>query len=978
MTRSTGFQGGRWLLAPKYAALVGAVFLVAAAGPAQAGVNVWTTHGPYGGSRSVEALAIDPVTPSTLYAGTEGGGVFKSTDSGASWSAVNTGLPSGDLGPSVQALAIDPLTPSTLYAGGLADPFSGTRGMFKSTDGGASWTAINTGLTTINVRMLAIDPKTPSTLYAGTAYYNESMTVGVFQSTDGGASWSPVNTGLTEDLDVGTFAIDPLTPTTLYAGTYGSGVFKSTDSGGSWSAVNTGLGNLDVRALAIDPVTPSTLYAGTAGGVYRSTNNGGSWTAVNVGLGYCIVQALAIDPITPSTLYAGTDDGVYRSTDTGANWSAINTGLTNTYVWTLVIDPKTTNTIYAGIHGACGYGTGVGPCFAGGVFKSTDGGASWTGINNGFSSDLVGIKILSLLIDPATPSTLYADTQICDPWCGPVQVYQSTDSGGSWSALNTGLGDLIGVLAIDPVTPSTLYAGTDLGVFQSTNSGASWTAINNGFTDSYGYVKHVIALAIDPKTPRRLYAGTWGGGVFDIELACVVGAGTAASCTEAALDACLPGGADFNGAVTFACGPDPVTITVSSTKTISADTTIDGGNAVTVSGGNSVGVFSVNEGVNFTVENLTIANGARIQGDGGAINNDGTLIVTNCTFLRNVASSYGGTGIGGGAIFNSGALTVTNSTFSDNRAGSAYKGGSGGAIFNSGVLTVTTSTFSSNSANDAGGGAIDNFTPGTLSVANSTFWSNHALRTCWGQTAPCGYQPGSAISNSGAATVTNSTFSDNGIDAIDSSGTLTFTNSIIAGSPALMNCDGTITDGGHNLDSDGTCGVGPATDPLLDPDGLQDNGGPTDTIALLPDSPAIDAGDPEVCASAPVNGIDQRGYVRPGEGSTNCSIGAYEYAAPEPLVCNGDCNGDGEITVDEVITGVNIALGNVSVCSCMPCDTDANGAISIAELIKAVNFALTGCPFWHGEGAAVQGEAVMRIAAMRKRCQGREDVEVNQ
>src|SRR5437667_5630024 len=88
--------------------------------------------------------------------------------------------------------------------------------------------------------------------------------------------------------------------------------------------------------------------------------------------------------------------------------------------------------------------------------------------------------------------------------------------------------------------------------------------------------------------------------------ACVVGTGTSASCTEAALDACLPGGGSFNGTVTFACG-GAATITVTSTKGINLDTTIDGGGLITISGGNTVGGFVVNSGVTFTVENLTIA-----------------------------------------------------------------------------------------------------------------------------------------------------------------------------------------------------------------------------------------------------------------------------------------------------------------------------------------------------------------------------------
>jgi len=121
-------------------------------------------------------------------------------------------------------------------------------------------------------------------------------------------------------------------------------------------------------------------------------------------------------------------------------------------------------------------------------------------------------------------------------------------------------------------------------------------------------------------------------GATSSALACVVGTGTSASCTEAALDACLPGGGSFDGTVTFNCD-GAATITVTSTKTISADTAIDGGSVITISGGMMVRVFSVNSGVTFTVENLTIANGSVPSPFGipfgGAIFNLGNTVVTN-------------------------------------------------------------------------------------------------------------------------------------------------------------------------------------------------------------------------------------------------------------------------------------------------------------------------------------------------------------
>jgi predicted outer membrane repeat protein len=309
-------------------------------------------------------------------------------------------------------------------------------------------------------------------------------------------------------------------------------------------------------------------------------------------------------------------------------------------------------------------------------------------------------------------------------------------------------------------------------------------------------------------------------------LACVVGTGTGASCTESTLNACLPGGAGFTGTVSFNTG-SACSITVTTTKTISASTTIDGtngGHGVTINGGGSIQIFSVNTGVNFTVQNLTIANGNTASYGGGIFNNGGTLTVANSTFAGNSA------GGAAGGIFNNaagGTLTVTNSTFSGNSAG--YNGG--GIVNNGGTLTVTNSTFSGNSALSGGG-------------------------------------------------------------IYSGSGTVTVINTIIVNSTSGGNCYGTITNGGHNIEDGTTCGWGSgsgslsSTNPRLDPAGLANNGGPTQTFALctatnVPTSgcvvsPAINAGNQTVCAASPVSGKDQRGYYRPGTSATNCSIGAFE------------------------------------------------------------------------------------------------------
>src|SRR5439155_902963 len=193
-------------------------------------------------------------------------------------------------------------------------------------------------------------------------------------------------------------------------------------------------------------------------------------------------------------------------------------------------------------------------------------------------------------------------------------------------------------------------------------------------------------------------------GATSSAFACVVGTGTSASCTEVALDACLPGGASFNGTVTFNCG-GAATITVTSTKGFNgANTTIDGGGVITISGGNMSGVFAVNRGRALALANVTIAGGT----PSAIENNGGTLTVTNCTFSGNGAV----VGASGGAIFSNGTTNVTNSTFSGN---------SGGAIrvADFGTTNVTNSTFSGNS-----GGAISNGSLFPLTVTNCTFSGN--------------------------------------------------------------------------------------------------------------------------------------------------------------------------------------------------------------------------------------------------------------
>jgi PKD repeat protein len=525
-----------------------------------AGVNVWTTGGPYGGR--IRALAVD--NAGSVYTGVFGRGLFKSSDGGMHWAPMNSGL--ADL--FVNAVAVD--DSGAIYVGtGEEQPASTPAGgarIFKSTNGGATWNAVFS-LPSEHwcVKTLAVSG---GKVYAGTLGH------GVLFSDNGGLSWTSVSSGLT-NLDVLALAAHG---STIYAGTKGDGVFRlalSPSGPTPWSSVSTGLGDLFINALTIDAA--GTVYAGTNNGVFFSTSSGASWVQfglwwpglcvnslavegsglvyagaclfgvakstpwmpffpailpwepANEGLSNANVKALAID--NSGVLYAGTDGGgVYKSTDGGAIWNGVNAGIPHLDVWALATDNS--GTVYAGAYG-------------GGVSRSSNGGSSWEPINSG----LFTLYIPSVVVDDQTASMYAADA--------PFGVYKSTNEGASWDQVNSGIPpscpliyklvmDSFGVVyavgldcakgaqlyrssnggatwTIPDPTPKaipislvedglgTLYAGTSGGFWKTGDGGASYVPLGPNLPDP---TLMVSALANDPANPGTVYAGTWGGGIL--------------------------------------------------------------------------------------------------------------------------------------------------------------------------------------------------------------------------------------------------------------------------------------------------------------------------------------------------------------------------------------------------------------------------------------------------------------------------------
>jgi hypothetical protein len=329
---------------------------------------------------------------------------------------------------------------ATFVAGATASPdfpvtpgALGRGGVFTSTNTSAAWNLTSSGLDQTTINTLLADPFNPGTLYAGTAR-------GVFKSVDGGAAWSAINTGLFSRV-VNTLAIEPLTGAEVLAGTSGNfgGLYQSGDGGLNWTNGGPGL-FADVRAIHFDSVTGTNLFAGTSSGVYArvpSTDTNSTeplmWEVRNQGLRNRSVRVLR-DDAGGNLLYAGTDGGVYRSTNWGVNWSSMNKGLKSTRVRALVIDPVTPTTLYAGT--------------SKGVHKLTDG-TNWVQLTNGIGRPQVN----ALLIDPVTPAILYAGTT--------NGLFRSSDAGASWTLSQSNLSTInVAVLAFAPGGSDTVYAGT--------------------------------------------------------------------------------------------------------------------------------------------------------------------------------------------------------------------------------------------------------------------------------------------------------------------------------------------------------------------------------------------------------------------------------------------------------------------------------------------------------------------------------------
>jgi photosystem II stability/assembly factor-like uncharacterized protein len=486
--------------------------------------------GPEGGS--IVVMEMDPNDTNVLYAGSWGSGMYKSRDGGLSWFLINQGLDYLY----INSLAMDPTNSAILYAG----TYEG--GVYKTTNGGETWAPTGPGLSPLPiVYALAIDPVYPNIVYAGTRNQQDGPPWGggLYKSTDGGASWNKSSHGLVEDW-VYDIKIHPNTHNVVYVATHSKGVYKSLDGGEEWVSANKGITDLSTRSIVIDPATPSIVYVGTwhYGGVFKSVDSGHTWKAASSGL-YSKVYSLNMDPHNTSILYAATyRKGLMVSTTAGDSWH--NTGLYPDLVYNVMIDPSNTQIVYAGTMGD-------------GFYKSFDRGITWNHSNSGLIvTSITGLVTQwtapitgSVALSDAQLNAVYASIN-------GSGIVKTTDLGKSWQNISNGLGEpWVYALAMSFTDPQTLYAGMDTtGFYITTDGGASWSASNNGLpvltavasADAWLYpslrpdlfdraffegdpdltspqapaskLPSIISIGVDRFNSQNLFLGTQGNGIF--------------------------------------------------------------------------------------------------------------------------------------------------------------------------------------------------------------------------------------------------------------------------------------------------------------------------------------------------------------------------------------------------------------------------------------------------------------------------------
>ena len=534
----------------------------------------------------VSAIAIHPTDMNILYAGGAQGGVWRSDDAGANWRPLTDQECSLAMG----SIAIDPVNPDIIYAGTGEQHFSGDSyygcGVLRTFDAGETWEQLGVqaflsrrseGSGGARIARVVIDRATAGSASSTTVL--AASTYGLFRSTDSGMNWDLVLDGIATDL-----VPDPGNASVLYAAVHGQGAYKSTDTGASWTHTSTGMDiNIARRInLAIAPSAPQTLYASFQTGesqgsgltMYRTVNGAATWQELPATGASCWYQCwydmtIAVHPANPQTVYFGSLQ-LYRSIDGGQNFATHHNDI---YVdeHLLVFDTlRGANALYLANDG--------------GVYRTINGGTTWTSLATnlavaqyyrgiGLHPSIAGItlggtqdqgtqqsapgttaweKVMGgdggyTAFDVENPSTWYAETQwiansgysgprkngslvitgietgerglfipplVMDPmdskrlYFGIRSLYRTDNSADRWERIyrTPGNREVISSIGLTPSDENTVYAGVLYGqVIVTRDGGVTWQQSGSGLPDRF-----IGDVAVHPDDPEQAYAVAGG------------------------------------------------------------------------------------------------------------------------------------------------------------------------------------------------------------------------------------------------------------------------------------------------------------------------------------------------------------------------------------------------------------------------------------------------------------------------------------
>lgn len=480
-----------------------------------------------GGAGRTNVMVFDPTNSDVMYVGAAGGGVWKTTDAGTTWTCLTDAFPVTG----VADIAIDPTNSNVIYvATGDGYGYEATwqsdndfwggvysAGLMKSTDGGATWFATGISYEQANneiIQRVVLNPDNPSIVLIATRsgiYRSEDGGTGFTQvssvhcydfafkvddantvytggdkdiliSTDAGATWSVLGDNI---MDAGRISIEttPANPLVIYAFSEGGKFKKSIDAGASWTnatkpSTKTSFYGYYDTDFGVSDVDENALIAGGLE-VVVSSNGASSWTKVSTwdGIGddnyvHADGKCSKFLPGSNTTVFATNDGGIFKSTDFGETWSDLSNGLRIAQAYRLGTSVTEPGKVISGWQdNGCNMWDGT----------------SWTRV--------YGADGMEAAIDPLNADILYEETQYGG-------LNKSTDNGQNWSYISPGGGDWLTPYIIDPTNNNILYYGGGGSISKSTNGGSSWSNVGGAFNGN------LFALAVAPSNNQYVYGAS--------------------------------------------------------------------------------------------------------------------------------------------------------------------------------------------------------------------------------------------------------------------------------------------------------------------------------------------------------------------------------------------------------------------------------------------------------------------------------------